>query len=330
MNKKSVSKRSQSIISITDCILGTGLDLLSNTHIEMPTETNELIQKNTNITYIGLHKSSWETLAILHAIKGQGGAVPYVVMGEGIIKNKIILYLMKKAGVITVNREGPKKETALGLLEKITDVLEHKDSLLIFPEGRKSRTGEPEKFKTTVFQGVVQATRTEPQYIVSVNVDYSQVIEENDYQYPIGKVPKRPIRNTLRWFKHIGNTYISFSRPVLIAEGYDRKSLTEKIWTDALDLIKIQPINIVSTVLEKYLEKNADSIHCDNDIVSEEIYKGIDELMHDLEQHKDKFRDFKITDDAVPIAQRAGVPFSLTKKNIYKLYAGYTRQYTSK
>jgi 1-acyl-sn-glycerol-3-phosphate acyltransferase len=334
MSNRLVPERSRDLIYIMDAILGTWLENRNSIHVEMPRETQELIRKKTNITYIGLHKSPWETMAIPHVIKSRGGQVPYIVMKDDAIDGlkpalrKIVMYLLEKTGVFTIDREG-KKESAFKLLDQIADVLGHKNSLMIFPEGKITWSGEPEKFKTTVFQGVVQAAKKEPQYVVSVDVSYSRVIDAEDHKYPKDAIPKRPIMNKLRWLGSLRDVYISFGKPVIVDDKLDRRALTEKMWEDALDLVKIQPVNITATVIDDYLRNNGHMTK-DIEIVGEEIYKGIEALVEKLEPHRGKFRNIGWDNDGVRIAQNSRLPFSLSKKHLYSLYAGYIKPYTSK
>jgi len=117
-------------------ILGTRYSFQNNQNV--PTDRPLIIVTN--------HQSMYDIPPIIwHMRKYHPKFVSKIELGKGIPS---VSYNLRHGGSVLINRKDPKQ--SIVQLEKLGNYIEaHNRSAVIFPEGTRSRTGEPKPFRTT-------------------------------------------------------------------------------------------------------------------------------------------------------------------------------------
>lgn len=394
-------KRNAFLFALAKGIAWSYIKPTSHKHHEIPLETLELLKhqykyKDCSIYFVAPHKSLWETLGIPYAISWNNGDVPFIMMGNNLIKKEdgrlenMLRYMMDRSGIVLVEREDNPRAASPVMVSNISRILKYNRNLLIFAEGTRSRNGLMKDFKPAGFQGLVDAVSTGAKsYIVPVNVDYSHLIElgkfaseiEIDKLTPIilseefsslNKVDKlRSLRNlsnsinfvdsntleefskfatgafsdkadylvklekfkekytfkvkdSKNWRINIGNVYVSFGKPMPVNTDYNRKYLAKISNELCLDLVKIQPINVLSEAIVRINPQFGDPIN------NRELYTSIDNVIMDLLPYETKFRDFTALTKSSEIIKKADIVISSEFIEGYKIYVNNISHYLPK
>lgn len=328
------------------CLLGHRL--LVRPHVEMDPQVVELKRNgNAAFLYCGLHKSLWETSGVMPPLYLAGVPLPYIGMGDNLVKGQPFEYLSKMIGTFWVRRPSSRKEmleSARKLRDDVLSFLAYGADVLIFPEGTRkniptrSRYGE---FFPAVFDAVLEYERTKAgildanpslagrdTYIVPFNVDYSRVREAQEMVAPDAAKPRTlHVLDSLSMLRSIGDTYISFGRPIRVADhlDQDRKQLAALTRERCLDLVKILPVNVASRAM---LELEPSPV-----VVPGVLHEAIGRVVEALRPYADRFRGFSLGDaqaQIVRLARQVQLDFcrlSPEDERLYRLYASYIGHY---
>ncbi|MCU0285829.1 MAG: hypothetical protein MUF15_05470 [Acidobacteria bacterium] len=350
LTKEEIAHRDLLVFLWAKFVSNTGYLFFSRPHLENPYDLKKLKKEKAVFLYTALHKSLWETSGVLSSIYLQKLPIPYVGMGDNLVKGKFFQRLASKTGAFLVKRPQTRKdviESSQKLKQFIIYYLAHGIDVSIYPEG--TRRNIPDKreygnFFPTAFEAVLEYEKNKEKilaeykgleahdlYIVPLNVDYSKVREDYEIIRELeGKPHTLHILDSLKMIRHIGDVYISFGEPIKISDRLDqnRKELAVYTREKCLELVKILPINIVSwAILKAY-----DAGRLDRDKILDCIRENIDKLSI----FKDRFRGFTPGENAGDILAKVA-KYEKMFRNIssihlpfYRLYADYIHHYINK
>lgn len=347
LKKEEIVQRDLLIFLWAKFVSNIGYRFFSKSHLENPFNLTQLKKENAIFLYTGLHKSLWETSGVMSSICHQGLPIPYIGMGDNLVKGKFFQKLASKTGAFLVKRALTRKdmlESSKKLKQYIIYYLAHGIDVVIFPEGTRRNIPGMRKygnFFPTAFEAVLEYEKKKQEilaeykglaayeaYIVPFNVDYSKVREDYEIIRELNKKPHTlHILDSLKMIKHIGDLYISFGEPIKIANHLDqtRKELAIFTREKCLELVKILPINIVSWAILK-----ANEAGC---LERDKIIECIRENMEKLTPFKDRFRGFEPNETPSDILDKVA-RYEKNFKNItaahlpfYQLYADYINHY---
>jgi hypothetical protein len=155
-----------------------------------------------------------------------------------------------------------------------------------------------------------------------VNVDYSHLIELKDFMRQQNQTYTFQVKDSGNWRKtFIGEVYISFGKPVLVKSDDDRKELAYKTREICLDLVKIQPINILSSAIVQLQPQH------NEDITQQRIYESIDDVLCKLEKHHDKYRGFSARRSPEEIMTLSNIDIDVELLAGYNIYSNNIAHY---
>lgn len=106
---------------------------------------------NTPVLFIGNHQGALDTLLILFAF----GKPPIIMAKKETEKVPVAHLFMMLLNCIFIERKNPRK--ALACIKEAEDFLNHGNSVLIFPEGTRSRGPNMAEFKHGAFKAAIDA-----------------------------------------------------------------------------------------------------------------------------------------------------------------------------
>jgi len=322
--------------------------LLVRPHVEMHEDVVE-IQRRGGAAYLycGLHKSLWETTGVLPPLHHAGLRIPYIAMGDNLIKGRHFQALGKQVGTFLVRRPSNRREvvaSARRLRDDVLSFIAYGFDVMLFPEGTRTsipRHGRHGVFFPAGFDGVLEYQRhrdaiaeatpgltARDTYIVPFNVDYSRVREATEM---IGEQLTRPrtlrVVDSLSMIRSIGDTYLSYGQPIRVADHLDkdRKSLAALCRQRCLDLVKILPVNVASRAMLALEPDAAESPAA--------LPNSVRQVVESMRPHADRFRGFSPDDNAVEIIRRATQAqldfrsIHSTTRPLYELYASFVGHY---
>lgn len=136
------------------------------------------IPENTSIIFVANHQSMFDIPPMIwHLRKYHPKFVSKIELGKGIPS---VSFNLRHGGAALINRKDPKQ--ALNELEAFGKrIHDNQWSAAIFPEGTRSRTGEPKKFSVN---GLKMMIKYNPEaYIVPISINNSWKV------YKYGKFP---------------------------------------------------------------------------------------------------------------------------------------------
>jgi len=325
-----------------------GQHLLVRPHLEMDPEILTLKRRGGAVyLYCGLHKSLWETSGVLPPLFHAGLPVPYVGMGDNLVKGRLFQNLSRKIGAFPVRRPSSRREvleSARKLRDDILSFVAHGLDVMIFPEGTRrnipthARYGD---FFPAVFEALIEYETNRdairaghpelPAYetfIVPFNVDYSRVREAHEMVGDEGGKPRTlHVLDSLSMLRGIGDTYLSYGAPIRVADHLHlgRKGLAALSRMRCLELVKILPVNVASRAI---LELEPGS-----EVSPTALGETLRRVLDALRPYADRFRGFRPGDSHAEIlrrARQARVDFRglvAPDLRLYRLYAGYIAHY---
>jgi len=322
-----------------------GYKHLTKPFLELHEDIVRLKKNNAVFFYAPLHKSLWETSGILVPLSLSKLPLPYIGMGDNLIRGGFFRRLCRDVGIFLILRATNRSEMLASAIDLKRQMVEHfafgKD-VLIFPEGTRTsipKTGKYGKFFPAAFEGLLEYERNKQEYlkenpglihhdlyIIPGTTDYSKVREDIEMtEGTKGKPRTLRIWDTIKMIKNIRETYIDFGKPIRVSDHLDkdRKELAEFTRAKCLELVKILPINIVSWAILESVEGECINVS--------KIEGNISFYIQKLINFKDRFRGFSENDSPSAIFEKVNKYDSLFKlKNIdirhikvYRLYANY-------
>jgi hypothetical protein len=295
--------------------------------------------------------------------------MPYVMMNSaltsyvGFIKSFLEKKLKENSRILLIDKNISPMNYR-NVLRNIEDVLSNNEILLTFPEGSRSRTGVAQEFDKSLFIGAINASKDSNVKIIPLNIDYSGVLEmshlvngTNYFQMLYsGIVNRRKMK--------FGRIYLTMGRPIdlkpdMLLPGENLESLNSLKLTDrkkadlsyrlanytrdaSLNLVKIQPINVVAEAILRINPGNSRTIHTDEP----EFVNAIISTMYDLDNHQHKFRRFDKLSLIPDIVKKSKIHAMMDRYNLnysdneivlnnqmlkeLKVYCNYTKHYISK
>ena len=137
-------------------------------------ENRELIPKNAPIIFVSNHQSLYDTVGLNWYLRRFHCAfVTKKELGKGIPS---VSYYIRNSKCVQIDRKNPKQ--AIPQIKALAEYIEsHKRSAIIFPEGTRSKTGEPKEFAQS---GLKILCKYAPSaYIVPISINNSWKIVKN-------------------------------------------------------------------------------------------------------------------------------------------------------
>ncbi len=348
LEKNELPRRDWFVFPLARLVSNTGFRILSRTHIECARPLKEIKKDDRVILFAGLHKSLWETSGVLSAADFQKIPIPYIGMGDNLVRGHFYQRIAGKMGAFLVKRATSRKRSdivasAKKLKQFIMHYMASGIDVVIFPEG--TRRTIPEKgvygpFFPTAFEALLEYERTKDDilkeypklvgrdiYVVPFNVDYSRIREDYEMVGELGKKPRTlKVYDSVKMLGHLGDIYVSFGEAVKVADRLhmNRKQLAQEIRGHCLDLVKVLPINVVSRAVWLAIEEGKAS--------KENALEHIPRIIETLQPVKERFRCF--TGDEQPgeifdKVSRMRIFSDMSEELLpyYKLYANYIHHY---
>ncbi|MAN58931.1 MAG: 1-acyl-sn-glycerol-3-phosphate acyltransferase [Flavobacteriaceae bacterium] len=143
---------------------------------------NSSIPNNVPIIMVANHQSMWDIPPIIWFLrKYHPKFISKIELGKNIPS---ISYNLKYGGSVLIDRKNPRQ--AAGEIIKIARyVSEHNRSVVIFPEGTRSRDGQPKPFRQT---GLLTLFKKAPNaYVLPVSISHSWKLQQYGmFPIPLG------------------------------------------------------------------------------------------------------------------------------------------------
>jgi len=327
----------------------TGYKIRSTCYPEFHEEVAGLRDENAAYLYASLHKSLWETTGLIAPLILKHLPIPYAGMGDNLVRGRFYQKQAEKVGVFLIKRATSRREvleSAKRLKDIIMNYIAHGEDVLLFPEGTRKNIlsqGKYGKFFPTVFESLLEYERNKQQildqfshlkplnaYIVPTNVDYSKIREDWEMLEDYKDKPRTlKVWDSLKMIKHIRDTYLSFGKPIKVADHLEmnRKELAEFTRQQCLELVKILPVNVLAqAILDSSDGERIDLTKIDGNISS---------VIRRLAHVKNRFRGFSAEDSPGEIRKKVTRYERTFKENyicekyrkFYRLYANYISHY---
>lgn len=179
------------VVEIMNLVLTKSLFILG---VFVSVENNQNLPENTTLIFVSNHQGMFDIPPIIWAFrKYHPKFVSKKELGKGIPS---ISFNLRHGGAALIDRKDPKQAIAtLGNFAK--RIHKNKWSAVIFPEGTRSRNGEPKKFATNGLKMLVKYNKEG--YIVPLTINNSwKVIKYGKFPLGIGSpisiITHKPIK----------------------------------------------------------------------------------------------------------------------------------------
>ena len=159
---------------------------------------NSSIPNNVPIILVSNHQSMWDIPPIIWFLrKYHPKFISKIELGKGIPS---ISYNLKHGGSVLIDRKNPRQ--AAGEIIKIAKyVSKHNRSVVIFPEGTRSKDGNPKPFRKT---GLLTLFKKAPDaYVLPVSISHSWKLQRHGmFPIPLGVRLEFIVHSSLKVSEH--------------------------------------------------------------------------------------------------------------------------------
>jgi len=301
-------------------------------NVIIPPETKKILeQEHPSIYFAGIHRSFWETTALVVQLNEVSTKTPYIVMGD----NLPLHNLAKKTGVIIYPRLknktlDAKKDSIIQTKKLLKAQWLHNDDIIIFPGGGRAYDGIAKPFGKMGFEVAKEVSKEQEIYIVPFVVDYHSFRDkelETFIQYGLGKdggAQKLTFSDWINFTQKMDTTYTRLGAPIPVTPEINLVDLTKKSYNEALNLTKILPENVLALARQR--------VYSSILFKSEKI--NLEEVLKILEPHKELCElNGKEFWSAEQILEESKAPFKHPSKEDYAWSTHFVNlvkhQYTS-
>lgn len=146
-------------------------------------ENRNLIPKGIPVIFVANHQSLYDIIGIIWFMrKFHPKFVSKKELSKGIPS---ISYNLRHGGSVVIDRKDPKQ--AIPAIKSLGEYIElHKRSAVIFPEGTRSRTGEPKEFATTGLKILCKAAPSAVVVPITINNSW-KFVKFGFFPFGLGK-----------------------------------------------------------------------------------------------------------------------------------------------
>lgn len=140
------------------------------------------LPKNASIIFVSNHQSLWDIPPLIwHLRKFHPKFVSKIELGKGIPS---VSYNLRHGGAVLINRKNP-RQALTAMLKYANYLTENNRSSVIFPEGTRSKTGEPKRFQR---KGLELLLKKMPDaYVVPITINNSWKLQRYGmFPMPLG------------------------------------------------------------------------------------------------------------------------------------------------
>lgn len=211
------------------------LKIFPNMFSSICCQTDDLItlkmaaKKNIPLIYLPLHKSHMDYIIVSFVLFCNNIRVPYTAAGDNLNGSALLGFMLNRLGAFFIRRKKIDKNGGddlynIVLQEYIETLLREKQSLQVFIEGTRSRTGKALPPKTGILSIITNAAMkgvVDDVLIVPVNISYEKIPECSTYsQEQLGaqKVPETAWQLISSLYKMLsssnGQIHVGFGKPL--------------------------------------------------------------------------------------------------------------------
>ena len=239
----------------------------ANIRLDINDETKSILEHDIPVFIAANHKSMWETAGIPLILHKEFDRK--VISGAG---QQLFDGLSKKFMNFgtTFDIQKDKKASSIKLIDDITSKLDNYESVLVFPEGTRSRDGHLANYKSSVFEAPIQSKR--PVIIIPADVTYPKIPELELFSSN-SKYSFKP--SDIKYLAaKLNPVTISFGKPLYNRHFSNRKELSKSAQEQAKSLVHVHPTNIYALAF------------VDNETT---LGSSIDDTIQKLSQNTDRF-----------------------------------------
>ena len=279
-------------------------------------ETKEILEReHAPIYFAGIHRSFWETTALVVQLNQASTKTPYILMGDNLPFKKTA----KKTGIILYERTENKSIREKLVIKKQTQetLKRHwlrNDDIIIFAGGGRAYDGIAKPFGKLGFEAAKEVSKEQEIYIVPFVVDYHSFRDnelETFIQYALGKdggAQRLTFSDWINFTQKMDTTYTRLGAPIPVTTEINIVELTQKSYNEALNLTKILPENVLALARQRAYSS---ILFKSEKINLEEVLKMLEPHKNLCELNNEKFWS------AEQILEESKAPFKYPSKEDY-------------